>query len=58
MLENIEGVINKDNPEKLATMGTRDTGQINVREYRRGNKQGQSREIGNIGYTRHRTNTC
>ena len=58
MLENNEGVINKDNPEKLATKGTRDTGQINVREYRRGNKQGQSREIGNIGYTRHRTNTC
>jgi hypothetical protein len=31
--------------------------QINVREYRRGNKQGQSRETGNIAYTRHRTNT-
>ena len=24
----------KDNPEKLATLGTQDTGQINVREYR------------------------
>jgi hypothetical protein len=58
MLENTEGVINKDNPEKLATLGTRDTGQINVREYRRGNKQGQSRETGNIGYTRHRANKC
>jgi hypothetical protein len=23
-----------DNPEKLATLGTQDTGQINVREYR------------------------
>jgi hypothetical protein len=34
------------------------TGQINVREYRRSNKKGQSRETGNIGYTRHRTNKC
>jgi hypothetical protein len=31
---------------------------INVREYRRGNVKGQSRETGNIGYTGHRTNTC
>ena len=51
-------VIQKDNPEKLATLGTQDTGQINVREYRRGNEKGQSRETGNIGYTRHRTNKC
>ena len=28
-----------DNPEKLATQGTQDTGQINVREYRRGNQK-------------------
>jgi hypothetical protein len=55
MLENTEGVIKKDNQEKLVTLGTQDTGQINVREYRRGNKKGQSRETGNIGYTRHRT---
>jgi hypothetical protein len=34
-----------------------DTGQIHVREYRRGNEKGQSRETGNIRYTRHRTNT-
>jgi hypothetical protein len=27
------------NPEKLATKGTQDTGQINVREYRRGKKK-------------------
>jgi len=27
---------------------------INVREYRRGNQNGQSRETGNIGYTRRR----
>ena len=59
MLENTEGVKKKDNPEKLATLGTQDTGQINVREYRRGNKKKrQSRETGNIRYTRHRTNTC
>jgi hypothetical protein len=42
----------KDNPEKLATLGTQDTGQKNVREYRRGNEKEQSRETGNIGYTR------
>ena len=58
MLENTEGVMKKDNPEKLATLGTQDTGQINVREYRRDYKKGQSRETGDIGYTRHRTNTC
>ena len=74
-----------NNREKLATQGTQDTGQINVREQRRDNqkwtiqrnlqhrvhktqdkymlensegaiKNGQSRETGNIGYTRHRTN--
>ena len=52
MLENTEGVMKKDNPEKLATLGTQDTGQINVREYRRDNKKGQSRD--NIGSTRRR----
>ena len=49
MLENTEGAIKMNNPEKLATQDTQDTGQINVREYRRGNKKGQSRETGNIG---------
>ena len=39
MFENTEGAIKKDNPEKLATLGIQDTGQINVREYRRGNKK-------------------
>jgi hypothetical protein len=58
MLENTEGVMKKDNPDKLATLGTQDKGQINVREYRRDNEKGQSRETGKIGYTRHRTNTC
>ena len=33
----------KDNPEKLATQDIQDTGEINVREYRRGNEKGQSR---------------
>ena len=58
MLENTEGVMKRDNPEKLATQGTHDTGQINVREYRKGNEKRQSRETGNIGYTKHRTKTC
>jgi hypothetical protein len=58
MLENTEGVMKKDNLEKQATYGTHETGQINVREYRRGSKKGQSRETGNIGYTRHRKNKC
>ena len=40
MLENTEGVIKKkDNPEKLATQDTQDTGQITVREYPRGNEK-------------------
>jgi hypothetical protein len=42
MLENTEGVMKKDNPEKLAKYGTQDTGQIHVGEYRRGNEKGQS----------------
>jgi hypothetical protein len=39
MLDNTEGVIKRDNPEKLATLGTQNTGQINVREYPRGNEK-------------------
>ena len=39
MLENTEGAMKKDNPEKLAKQGTKDTGQINVREYRRGSNE-------------------
>ena len=58
MLENTDRQIKKDNPEKLEKFGTQDTGQINVGEYRRGYEKGQSRETGNIEYTRHRTNKC
>ena len=50
----LKGRSRMGNPEKLATLGTQDTRQINVREYRI--KNGQSRETGNIGYTRHKTN--
>ena len=39
------GTQDEDNPETLATLGTQDTGRR------------QSRETGNIGYTRHRTKT-
>ena len=44
-----------NNPEKLATNSTQDTGKINVREHRRGNQNEQSRETGHIQYTRHKT---
>jgi hypothetical protein len=45
-----------DNPETLATPGTQDTGRkINVRETEGTIKNGQSRDTGNAGYTRHRT---
>ena len=36
-----------NNPEMMATLGTQDTGAI---------KNEQSRDNGNIGYTRHRDN--
>ena len=38
----------------LCTAGNLMKRQINVREHRRGNQNGQSRETGNIGYTRRR----
>ena len=38
MLENTEGAIKMNKPEKLATYYTQETGQINLREYQRGNK--------------------
>jgi hypothetical protein len=39
MLENTQGEMKRDNLQKLATLGTQDTGQIYVREYRRGNEK-------------------
>ena len=51
-----------DNPEKLPTLGTQDTGrrqtkQIKLEKTEGAIKNGQSRDTGNIGYTRHRTKT-
>ena len=43
-----------DNPETLATLGTQDTGQ-RLEKTKGTIKNGQSRETGNIGYTRYRT---
>ena len=43
-----------DNPQKLTTLGTQDTGQ-RLEETKGEIKNGQSRHIDNIGYTRHRT---
>jgi hypothetical protein len=43
MLEKLKRQSRMDNPEKLATLATQDDGAI---------KDGQSRETGNIGYTR------
>ena len=45
-----------DNLETQTTLGTPDTGQINVTENLGNIKNGQSRDTDNIGYTRHRTN--
>ena len=39
MLDNTEGVMKKDNPGKLAKLGKQDTGQIKVREFRKGNEK-------------------
>ena len=44
-----------DAPETLATFGTQDTGQINIRENLRAIKNGLSRDTCNIWHTRHRT---
>ena len=58
MLENNEGVMEKDNPDKLATQVHKTQENINVREYGRVNEKIKSRETGNIGYTRNKTNKC
>ena len=44
-----------DNPEALATLGTQDTGQRQIKQG--AIKNGQSRDTGNLRYTRHRTKT-
>ena len=46
-----------DNPETLATLGTQDTERRHIRDNQRAINNGQSRDTGNIGYTRHRTKT-
>ena len=52
----MEGLMKKENPEKLATLDIQETRKINVREYLKGNEKEQSRKTGNIGYTRDKTN--
>ena len=42
------------NPETLVTLATQDTGQ-RLEKTQGQIKNGQSRDTGNIGYTRHRT---
>jgi hypothetical protein len=42
------------NPETLVTLGTQDTGQ-RLEKTQRKIKNGQSKDTGSIGYTRHRT---
>ena len=58
MLENTEGVMKKDNSDKLAIQVHKTKENINVREYGRVNEKRKSKETGNIGYTRDKTNTC
>ena len=48
----------KDNPDKLAIQVHKTKENINVREYGRVNEKRKSKETGNIGYTRDKTNTC
>ena len=43
-----------DNPKKLATLGKQATGE-RLEKTEGAIKNGQSKETGNIGYTRHRT---
>jgi hypothetical protein len=43
-----------DNPETLAILGTQDT-EERLEKTKGAIKNGQSRDTGNIGYTRHRT---
>ena len=43
MLENTERAMEKDNPDKLATQGSQDAGQINAKEYGRVNQKNQEK---------------
>ena len=45
-----------DNLETQTTLGTQDTGEINVTENLVNINNEQSRDTDNIGHTRHRTN--
>ena len=45
-----------NHPETHVTSGTQNTGHINVRETKGVIKNEQSRDTGNTGYTKHRTN--
>ena len=45
-----------DNPETLASLVTQDTGQKTLEKTEGATKNGQSRDTGYIGHTRHRTN--
>ena len=56
MLQNTDGAKRKG--QSRETRNIRYTGQINVGEYRRGDKKELSRETDSIGYTKHRTNKC
>jgi len=47
-----------DNLETQITLGTQDTGEINVTENPGNIKNGQYTDTYNIGCTRHRTNKC
>ena len=39
----MEGLMIKENPEKLATLDIQETRHINVRKYLKGNEKGQSK---------------
>ena len=52
--ENPKSQSRMGNPEILVTLATQDTGQ-RLEKTQRQIKNGQSRDTGNIGYTRHRT---
>jgi len=46
-----------NNPETLATLDTQDRGRRQIEKTEGPNRNGQSRDTGNTGYTRQRTKT-